>query len=219
MADIGAVVFDFDGVLANSEPLHLQAYQAVLGELGVTLGRDEYYQQYLGFDDVTMLRTVSERRGLGWKSDEISGILARKTVIFDEIAASTDVIYPEAVACVERLARALPLGIASGALRHEIEAILRRSSLDKHFRFIVAAGETSRGKPAPDPYRRAARLHSRPPEQCVAIEDSRWGIESAKDAGLHCVGITTSYAARDLPGADAIIGSLDEFTVDLLSRL
>jgi HAD superfamily hydrolase (TIGR01509 family) len=219
MAEIGAVVFDFDGVLANSEPLHLQAYQAVLGEVGVTLGRDEYYQHYLGFDDAMMLKTVSERRGLGWNGEEISEIVARKTVIFDEIVASADVIYPGAVACVERLAARLPLGIASGALRHEIEAILRRSGLDRHFRFIVAAGETARGKPAPDPYRRAARLHQRPPAQCVAIEDSRWGIESAKDAGLHCVGITTSYSARDLPGADAIIGSLDEFTVDLLARL
>lgn len=219
MAEIGAVVFDFDGVLANSEPLHLQAYQAVLGELGVTLGRDEYYQQYLGFDDATAFRTLSDRRGLGWEAQEITGIISRKAVIFDEIVASTDVLYPEAVACVERLAADLPLGIASGALRHEIEAILRRSSLEKHFRFIVAAGETARGKPAPDPYRRAARLHSRPPEQCVAIEDSRWGIESAKDAGLHCIGITTSYPARDLPGADAIIGSLNEFTVDLLTRL
>ena len=173
----------------------------------------------LGFDDAAVFRTLSERRGLGWNAQEISGMIARKTGIFDEIVASTDVLFPEAVACVERLAAALPLGIASGALRHEIEAILRRSGLDQHFRFIVAAGETARGKPAPDPYRRAARLHERPPEQCVAIEDSRWGIESAKDAGLHCVGITTSYTARDLPGADAIIGSLDEFTVDLLTRL
>jgi beta-phosphoglucomutase-like phosphatase (HAD superfamily) len=219
MADIGAVVFDFDGVLANSEPLHLQAYQTVLGQAGVTLGREEYYQHYLGFDDVTAFRTVSERRGLAWNAREISEIVARKGVIFDEILASTDVVFPGAVACVERLAATLPLGIASGALRHEIEAILRRSGLDRHFRFIVAAGETARGKPAPDPYRRAARLHERPPEQCVAVEDSRWGIESAKDAGLLCVGITTSYTARDLPGADAIIGSLDEFTVDLLARL
>lgn len=219
MADIGAVVFDFDGVLANSEPLHLQSFQAVLDELGVTLGRDEYYQHYLGFDDAMAFRTLSDRRGLGWTAGEVTEIIARKAAVFDDIILSADVIYPEAIACVERLAASLPLGIASGALRHEIEAILRRSSLDKHFRFIVAAGETTRGKPAPDPYRRAARLHSRPPEQCVAIEDSRWGIESAKDAGLHCVGITTSYAARDLPGADAIIGSLDEFTMDLLSSL
>jgi beta-phosphoglucomutase len=219
MAEIGAIVFDFDGVLANSEPLHLRSYQAVLGELGVTLRRDEYYQEYLGFDDATAFKTLSDRRGLGWDGQEITEIIARKAEVFDEIVASTDVIYPQAVFCVERLAAVLPLGIASGALRHEIEAILRRSGLDKHFRFIVAAGDTARGKPAPDPYRRAARLHARPPEQCVAIEDSRWGIESAKDAGLHCVGITTSYGARDLPGADAIVGSLDEFTVDLLARL
>ena len=85
--------------------------------------------------------------------------------------------------------------------------------------FIVAAGDTSSSKPAPDPYRRAAELHGLPPAQCVAIEDSRWGIESAKGAGLRCIGITQTYPAEALPGADAIIDSLDEFTVDLLARL
>jgi beta-phosphoglucomutase len=219
MAAIGAIVFDFDGVLANSEPLHLQSYQAVLAEHGLTLSRDEYYQQYLGFDDVTAFRTLSERRELGWDARQMSEVIARKTVIFDEIVASTDVLFPEAAACVKRLGAAMPLGIASGALRHEIVAILQRANLTDHFQFIVAAGETARGKPAPDPYRRAARLHERPPAQCVAIEDSRWGIESAKDAGLHCVGITTTYPAHDLPGADAIIGSLDEFTAELLAGL
>ena len=219
MAAIGAIVFDFDGVLANSEPLHLQAYQAVLGELGLTLPAEEYYQHYVGFDDVTALRTLSDRRGLGWDARQITDMVARKTLIFDEVVASTDVLFPEAAACVKRLAAAMPLGIASGALRHEIVAILRRANLEHHFKFIVAAGETANGKPAPDPYRRAARLHERPPQQCAAIEDSRWGIESAKDAGLHCVGITTTYTARDLPGADAIIGSLDEFTAELLARL
>ena len=219
MADIAAIVFDFDGVLANSEPLHLRAYQAVLLERGVTLERDEYYRHYIGFDDVTALRTLSDRRGLGWSADDIAVLVARKTGIFDEIVASTDVLYPQARTCVERLAASLPLGIASGALRHEIVAILQRGGLEHHFQFIVAAGDTVNSKPSPDPYRRAARLHALPPERCVAIEDSRWGIESAKDAGLHCVGITQTYTAADLPGADAIIGSLDEFTVDLLVRL
>lgn len=219
MADIGAIVFDFDGVLANSEPLHLRSYQTVLSERGVTLERDEYYRHYLGFDDVTAFRTLSERRGLGWSADDIATVLARKTVIFDEIVASTDVLYPEARACVERLAARMPLGIASGALRHEIVAILQRAGLERHFQFIVAAGDTANCKPSPDPYRRAARLHALPPERCVAIEDSRWGIESAKDAGLHCIGITQTYPPADLPGADAIIGSLDEFTVELLARL
>ena len=219
MAEIDAIVFDFDGVLANSEPLHLRAYQEVLREHGQTLERDEYYQHYLGFDDVTALRTVSERRGLGWSEKQVAEILARKTVIMDEILESTDVLYPEAATCVERLGAVLPLGIASGALRHEIVAILRGSGLEKHFKFIVAAGDTTSGKPSPDPYRRAARLHAVQPGRCVAIEDSRWGIESAKDAGLLCVGITQTYSARELPGADAIIGSLDEFTVELFEKL
>jgi beta-phosphoglucomutase len=219
MAGIRAIVFDFDGVLANSEPLHLRSYQAVLAELGIELGREEYYTHYLGFDDVTAFRVISERRGRRWSDAEMAGILERKTVIFDDLVASSDVLYPEAVPCVRRLAEAMPLGIASGALRHEIAAILRRADLEDCFRFIVAAGETAAGKPAPDPYRRAAELHGMPPDHCVAIEDSRWGIESAKGAGLRCVGITQTYPAAGLPGADAIIESLDEFTVDLLTRL
>ena len=222
MADIRAIVFDFDGVLANSEPLHLLSYQAVLDEFGIALGREEYYTHYLGFDDVTAFKVISERRGQRWSEAQIAAILERKTVVFDDIIASTassDVLYPEAVSCVRRLAETMPLGIASGALRHEIAAILRRADLEDCFRFIVAAGETAASKPAPDPYRRAAELHGVPPGQCVAIEDSRWGIESAKGAGLRCVGITQTYPATGLPGADAIIDSLDEFTVDLLTRL
>jgi beta-phosphoglucomutase len=219
MAGIRAIVFDFDGVLANSEPLHLLSYQEVLSEVGVGLERDEYYAHYLGFDDVTAFRTISERRGMNWDEDKIAAILARKAVIFDDILASRDVLYPEAIPCVRRLGETMPLGIASGALRHEIAAILRRAQLEDAFRFIVAAGETPASKPAPDPYRRAAELHNLPPGQCVAIEDSRWGIASAKGAGLRCVGITQTYPAADLPGADAIIDSLDEFTVDLLTRL
>jgi beta-phosphoglucomutase len=222
MAGIRAIVFDFDGVLANSEPLHLRSYQAVLAGCGIELDREEYYTHYLGFDDVTAFRVISERRGQRWSEAQIGAMLERKTEIFDDIVASADsndVLYPEAVPCVRRLAEAMPLGIASGALRHEIAAILRRADLEDCFRFIVAAGETAASKPAPDPYRRAAELHGVPAGQCVAIEDSLWGIESAKKAGLRCVGITQTYPAEHLPGADAIIDSLDEFTVELLGRL
>jgi beta-phosphoglucomutase len=219
MAEIRAIVFDFDGVLANSEPLHLQSYQAVLDELGIPLDRDEYYSQYLGFDDVTAFRTIAARHGRQWSDEDLARILARKTVIFDDIVSSADVLYPEAEACVRRLAEAMPIGIASGALRHEIVAILQQARLTESFRFIVAAGETPASKPAPDPYRRAAELHRLPPSECVAIEDSRWGIESAKTAGLHCIGITQTYPPHGLPGADAIIDSLDEFTLELISTL
>src|SRR5262249_3447026 len=129
------------------------------------------------------------------------------------------ILYPGATACVELMASRYPLGIASGALRHEIEAILQGAALDRHFRFIVASGDTPEGKPAPDPHRKPAALHGLAPAECVAIEDSRWGIESAKAAGLTCVGITTTYAREHLPGADRVVGSLDEFTPDLIDAL
>ena len=109
-----------------------------------------------------------------------------------------------------------PLGIASGALRHEIETVLRGAGLLHHFNFIVSAGDTKESKPAPDPYLRAAELHGRPPSECVAIEDSRWGIEAANAAGMTCVGITNTYPAPELTAADRVISSLDEFTEALI---
>ena len=117
------------------------------------------------------------------------------------------------------MAAAFPLGIASGALRHEIEAVLRREGLERHFRFIVASGDTLQSKPAPDPYRRAAELHGLPPAACLAIEDSRWGIESAKSAGMSCIGVTHTYPKEGLTMADRVVTSLDEITPELVRAL
>ena len=215
---IHAVVFDFDGVLADSEPLHLQSYQEVLAALGVTLKRDEYYARYLGFTDDVVFRMMGDAYQWNLTSSQVEALIEEKSSIFDALLAKNDVLYPGAADCVERLAREFPLGIASGALRHEIVAILDRYGLSRSFRFIVAAGDTLGSKPAPDPYRRAAALHGVPPEACLAIEDSHWGIESAKTAGLTCIGITNTYPASELDAADHVISSLDEFTPHLIRR-
>jgi beta-phosphoglucomutase len=215
---IQAVVFDFDGVLADSEPLHLQAYQEVLSALGVTLSRDEYYARYLGFADEAVFGMVAETYGWHVTPARITSLMDEKTRIFDALLADADVLYPGAAECVERLGRDFPLGIASGALRHEILAILERYRLSAQFQFIVAAGDTPASKPAPDPYRRAAALHGVLPDACIAIEDSRWGIESAKAAGLSCIGITNTYPASELDAADDVISSLSEFTRELIRR-
>ena len=219
MAPISAIVFDFDGVLADSEPLHLRTYQLVLAELGITLDRDEYYERYLGFDDLGAFRAIGAAYGRNWTAQQIATLVDRKTRVFDDLIQTADVLYPNAARCVERLAERFPLGIASGALKHEIIAVLQSSGLDGYFRFVVAAGDTARSKPAPDPYHLAATLHGVPASSCVAIEDSRWGIESARAAGLTCIGITTTYAAAALVEADAVIGSLDEFTAEMILSL
>ena len=214
-----AIVFDFDGVLADSEPLHLASLQEVLSALGVTLTREDYYASFLGYSDEEVFRRVAVRHGWTLGEDQLAALVAQKSAVFNDAQAAGARMYPGAAECIERLAKVFPLGIASGALRHEIEELLAGAGLAHHFRFIVAAGDTPDSKPAPGPYRRAAELHGLPPSACVAIEDSRWGIQSARAAGMKCVGITHTYPAPELGDADAIIGSLSEFTEELIRSL
>jgi beta-phosphoglucomutase len=216
---ITAIVFDFDGVLADSEPLHLRAYQEVLAPFGITLTREDYYTRYLGYDDEGVFTKLAAERGMPLDPRQLETFIAEKARVFDAAIGAEEILYPGAAACVTRMAARYPLGIASGALRHEIEAILRIAGLLQHFRFIVGSGDTAQSKPAPDPYRRAAELHGLAPAECAAIEDSQWGIVSAKSAGLACVGITTTYSRSHLTDADRIVESLDEFTPDLIESL
>jgi beta-phosphoglucomutase len=209
---IKAIVFDFDGVLADSEPLHLRSYQEVLASLGVTLTREDYYAHYLGYDDEGVFTNFAAAHGFELDAGRLELLIAEKGRVYDMIIASGDVLYPGAGSCVAQMAAAFPLGIASGALRHEIEAVLSGAGMDRHFRFIVASGDTAESKPAPDPYRRAAELHGHAPHECLAIEDSRWGIESARAAGLRCIAITHTYPADQLWMADRVVESLAEFT-------
>jgi beta-phosphoglucomutase len=216
---IAAIVFDFDGVLADSEPLHLRALQEVLALRGATLSPQDYSTRYLGYNDADTFRVLAEDRGWPMSEREVTELVDRKTRVLESLVAGVDVLYRGAATCIERLAAAYPLGIASGAHPHEIEAILNRSGLRHHFRFIVGSGDTPNSKPAPDPYRRAAELHGFPAHACVAVEDSIWGIESARTAGLRCVGITHTYPRSALGTADVIIDSLDELTVALIAAI
>ena len=119
----------------------------------------------------------------------------------------------------------MPIAIASGALRHEIDEVIAAAGVAGLFSAIVASGDTPESKPSPAPYRLAfERLQEAAgaaldPSRCVAIEDSRWGLESARGAGLRCVGVTNSYPADELTGAELVVGGLKELTLDALDRL
>lgn len=219
-----AIVFDFDGVIADSEPLHLRAFQHVLGSLGINLTAADYYSSYLGYDDVGVFVTVARDNGRTFTDEQVASLVAQKGARIQELLTAGAVLFPGAADFVRQAAAAVPIAIASGAQRHEIEEILDATQLRSCFATIVAACETVRGKPSPDPYARAFQLLQRSngalaPGRCVAIEDSRWGLESARGAGLRCVGVTTSYPASDLPGAELIVEGLKTLTVPMLEEL
>jgi beta-phosphoglucomutase-like phosphatase (HAD superfamily) len=217
---VQAVVFDFDGVLADSEPLHLKAYQELLEPQGIHLDEKTYCERYLGYDDEGALSKIAEDNGLILGDEEIEMLVVEKGHVFARLVGTRDVLYPGAADCVRRLAGAWPVGIASGALRTDIDLMLRGAGLEDLFRFIVAAGDTDRTKPAPDPYLRAAELHGVPASACVAIEDSHWGLESARAAGMRTIAISHTYPRDALTGAaDAVVDSLAELTPELIARL
>ena len=219
-----AIVFDFDGVIANSEPLHYRGYREVLAEEGVTLTEADYYSRYLGFDDVGAFEAIAEQQGLSWSGVRVANLVARKAVLLEALERDASMLFPGAADAIRRAAAAMPVAIASGARGEEIRRLLARENLLACFTAIIGAEDAPVSKPAPDPYLRAlARLAPAfadrlRPSDCVAIEDSHWGLESARAAGLHTVAVTNTYRAEELV-ADATIASLAALDLDFLARL
>ena len=223
-AKLAGVIFDFDGVLADSEPLHLRAYQDVLAERGMTLGAADYYDRYLGFDDDGVFRTVWRDQGLTLDEAALVELIRVKGQRFEALAGQGEALFPGAADCIRRVAAEVPIAIASGALAPEIETVLAAADLRRHFRAVVASGDTPRSKPAPDPYLRAIELlrpHVAaagldPDGRVVAVEDSMWGIESALAAGLRCVGVAQTYAASRLGAAHVVVPTIVDVTPSAL---
>jgi beta-phosphoglucomutase len=225
MRPLQAIVFDFDGVIANSEPLHLLAFQQVLTEEGIELTAHDYFHRYLGYDDVGMFETLARDRGLEMNGESVAALVSRKGAKMQEMLHSGSVLFPGAKEFIRKAAAEVPIAIASGALRHEIDEIIEAAGMANLFATVVASGDTPQSKPSPAPYRLAfERLQahaggSLDPRRCVAIEDSRWGLESAKGAGLRCVGVTTSYPAHELKAADLVVDGLKTLTLQRLDAL
>ena len=221
---VRAVVFDFDGVIANSEPLHFRGYRDVLNVEGVDLQEADYYTKYLGYDDVAAFAAIAADRGLSWDPEHIARLVIRKAHRMEELERHGSVLFPGARAAIETTASLMPIAIASGALGSEIRRVLDDARLTKHFTAIVAAEDTAASKPAPDPYLRAVALLAQAygplaAHECVAVEDSRWGLESARAAGLRTVAVAHTYDERELrPSADLVISSMEAFDVEALRR-
>jgi beta-phosphoglucomutase len=222
---IRAVVFDFDGVIANSEPLHFRAYRDVLADRGVGLTEAAYYEHYLGYDDVGAFHAIAADSGLVFTDREIADLVARKATRLEALEKTASVLFPGAREAIARMSASRPTAIASGALKAEIVRVLEQESLRSHFPVVVAAEDTPTSKPDPAPYALAVQLLGERvagllPSECVAIEDSKWGLISARSAGLRTVGITHTYPALELADvSDVVIDHLDRFTPELVDAL
>ncbi|HYR59723.1 MAG TPA: HAD family phosphatase [Nitrospiraceae bacterium] len=226
MATLTAIIFDFDGVIADTEPLHFAGFRQTLAEIGISLTKSDYYANYLGYDDRGCFIAALTTNQHPTDPSALTQLMQRKAHVYLELVKDHLVIFPGVREFV-REAAAYPLAIASGALRHEIEVILEEAGLRKEFLHITSAEDVTRGKPDPQPFLQALNaLNRQCPEQainaesCLAIEDSIPGIRSAKTAGMKVLAVANTHTIQDLHEAHAVVQSLSQIRLsELRERL
>ncbi len=210
---ISAVLFDFDGVIVDSERLHFKAFSTVLEPLGKSFTWPDYIETFIGFDDRDAFRTASP----GIKDAELEEMIAKKAAAFQDLLASDGAAaLPGAVELINALSGTVPLAICSGALLEDILPLLGKLGIETAFDAMVTAEDTHISKPDPAPYRLAAeRLRV---SDGLAIEDTPAGIVSANGAGLKVLAVTNSYEKEFLAEADWIVDSLEGMTLETLNK-
>ena len=212
-----AVLFDFDGVIVNSEPLHLRAFQRAAATIGVSLSDDEYFGELIGFDDLGAWRRVFELHGLNpadeaalaavmqAKFDVMRGLMCE--VRFEPLPGVADLL-----AVLRRRDR--PCAICTGATRAEVSAMLRGTGLHHHFMHVTCADDVTVGKPDPSGYLMTLRALAEATQKslstgdCLVVEDAPAVIRSVKRVGFRALGVATSYPMGALHEADWAVPSL-----------
>jgi beta-phosphoglucomutase len=222
-----AVIFDFDGVIADSEPIHFAVFQRVLGDKGFFLSQEEYYADYLGYDDKGCFAAFLTAHGHPMTPETIDDLVKQKAAAYFDYIKERPVIFPGVCDFIHEAATRHPLAVCSGALRHEIEFILEQAGIRKAFEHITSAEDVIHGKPNPEGFLHAlAALNEQGasrfmiPSECLVIEDSLPGIRGAHAAGMKVLAVANTNRPEELQEADAVTSSLADVKLsELLHRL
>jgi beta-phosphoglucomutase len=216
---IRAVIFDFNGILADDDPIHMQVLHKVASEEGVTFTEDEYMESYLPLNDRDCFQELWRRNQRTLRQGELDELIRRKGVYYFGAIDEKNVLFDGAADAVRAAAARGPVAVASGARVGEIRHILGKGGLLDCFSTIVGMEDVRRGKPDPEPFslafaRLAERLPGLAPEECAAVEDSIGGIQSAHSAGMPCLGVAHSYPRTRLEEAKPkwVIDSISDFS-------
>ena len=212
---VGAVIFDFDGVIVDTEPLHYAAFQQTLEPLGLHFTWQEYVETYIGFDDRDAFKHAHSSKEKLLDHGALQRLIEQKAIFFNEVIRSGVSAYPGVVDLITTLnSQKIPLAICSGALKSDISPILAMLGITDCFDVIVTADDVAVSKPDPECYQLAfqrlqsAHRNSFSIDTTIAIEDTPAGISAAKDAGLMVCAVTNSYPAERLSQATFITDSL-----------
>ena len=226
VSPIRAILFDCNGIIADDEPIHFRLFQQVMKEEGVDFTEEEYERKYLAMDDRACFRAVLKDRGQAASPARVKELIARKAAYYKKTIETELRIFPGVKSFVRRHQSRYTLAVVSGALRHEIDLILRRGGIRPAFVAVVSSEDVRNSKPHPEGYllgfkllNRLSRFKKHPlkASECLAIEDSIHGVEAALAAGMRCLAVTNSYKAEKLGKADYVVKSLAGVKVEKLT--
>lgn len=213
MKKFAAIIFDLDGVLVDSEPLHNKAWDTLFDELGLKDHLKINPADYIGFSDQYFLTEVFKKHNVPFTPEDLG---QRKLNYLLRYLREHRPIFAELHSLVPDLAARYALGVASSSSHRVIDVVMDISGLGPHFQAIVGGDDIRRLKPDPEIYFTAARKLALRPSQCCAIEDSPVGIQAAKMAGMACIGLTSTLPAAELERADLIARNFGEVRAILL---
>jgi len=207
METLRTVIFDMDGVIVDSEPLHEKAFLEVMHDLGYGLNHGIDFDSYVGRSDFELWEDFIAKHQPPQALEELMAMKRRRVI---EVVQQLQPIFAGLPELLEKLAPRCRLGLASGSERAFIEAVLSLKGLRRFFPVIVSAAEVAHGKPAPDIFLRAAELLGAAPTDCWVVEDSKPGVTAALAAGMKVIAITNTHPADELGDATHVVKTYKE---------
>ncbi|VVB95256.1 Phosphoglycolate phosphatase [uncultured archaeon] len=198
-----AVIFDMDGVLVDSMRYHADAWITVFAEIGIHINREDIYD-IEGSNHEGIIRLVFRKAGRTPKPDDFKTLAKKKNEVFTKTNKVS--AFPGIYECLELLKNRCLLGVVSGSDRAVVMELLLRF-FPETFDAVVTGNDVKEGKPSPEPYLKAVGMLKVAKDECIVIENAPLGVESAKRAGLFCIGIPTYVEAQRLNEADVVLAN------------
>jgi phosphoglycolate phosphatase/beta-phosphoglucomutase len=227
---IKALFFDFNGVIIDDEGIQMRAYRDVFRDYDINL-TEEWYLDSLGMDDQTFVREIFKRANKSLTTPVLDAVMDAKTGLHRNMIEDELPLFPGVLTFLKATSRHFSLCLVSMANKKEIGYVFEKAQLTPLFSVLITADDVSACKPAPDCYqagldklnekRRQQRLLPLLAHECLAIEDSPPGIQSARSVGMRTVGLTNTVSEAELRavGAEVVSRSLADWTVDAVRHL
>jgi HAD superfamily hydrolase (TIGR01509 family) len=209
MKNINTILFDFNGLVVDDEPIHFELFQKVLADEEIELTEEVYWKDYLGFDDKGLFGAIYERDGLKLTPKKLKYLIDKKNELYFPTLKKKLKLFDGVVEFIKKVSDKFNIAIVSGALKSEIVFVLEESDLKKYFSLIIAADDTKRGKPDPEGFLMALTKIKKDhpeviPETCLVLEDSIAGIQAGKACGMKVIALTHTYPRNRLGEADVV---------------